>query len=96
MLLSINCKYIYDHYKYLLLQVISVVVNRDWRNIVGNCAIENWKEGLATLVTYGKAEEFPELCCMLGERLENEAQDYNAALVCYICAGDIEKLVACW
>lgn len=77
-------------------KVISAVVNRDWRSIVECTVIENWREALSTLVTYSKAEEFSELCCMLGERLENEQGDFNSALLCYICAGDVERMVSCW
>ncbi|XP_065669505.1 protein transport protein Sec31A isoform X6 [Hydra vulgaris] len=77
-------------------KLISAVVNRDWRNIVEKSNIENWKEALSALVTYSKAEEFSELCSILGSRLEKEIKDYNSALVCYICAGDVESLVACW
>jgi len=77
-------------------KVISAVVNGDWRSIVEQSVIENWKEALCTLVTYSKAEEFSQLCCMLGARLENEIEDYNSALICYICAGDVERMVACW
>lgn len=79
-----------------MLQVVSAVVNRDWRNVIECAEITNWKEALCILVTYGKAEEFSELCCVLGERLENEINDHNSALICYICAGDVEKMVSCW
>lgn len=77
-------------------QMISAVVNRDWTSIVENAVIGNWKEVLCTLVTYSKAEEFSDLCCRLGERLEKEVHDFNSALICYICAGNVEKMVACW
>eukprot|EP00112_Aurelia_sp_Birch-Aquarium-sp1_P011275 Seg237.6 transcript_id=Seg237.6/GoldUCD/mRNA.D3Y31 product="Protein transport protein Sec31A" protein_id=Seg237.6/GoldUCD/D3Y31 len=77
-------------------KLISCVVGRDWRSIVETCAIDNWKEALATLVTYGRAEEFFELCDLLGQRLENEAQNYTSAIICYICSGNVERLVSCW
>ena len=78
------------------LQLITSVVGRDWRSIVETCVIENWKEALAALVTYGRSDEFFELCDLLGQRLENEGQDYSSAMVCYICSGNVERLVACW
>ena len=81
---------------YFSFQLISCVVGRDWRSIVETCAIDNWKEALATLVTYGRAEEFFELCDLLGQRLENEAQNYTSAIICYICSGNVERLVSCW
>jgi len=75
---------------------ISCVVGRDWKSMVETCAIDNWKEALASLVTYGKAEEFFQLCDLLGQRLETEAHNYTSAMICYICSGNIEKLVSCW
>lgn len=61
-----------------------------------NTIIDNWKEALSMLVTYSKAEEFSELCCVLGDRLEKEANDYDSAILCYVCAGDVERMVSCW
>lgn len=78
-------------------RLMSVVVNRDWRDIVESCVLENWREALAALVTYAKAEEFTALCDLLGQRLEQEGDEYCAnAMVCYICAGNVEKFVSCW
>ncbi|KAK2573081.1 Protein transport protein Sec31A [Acropora cervicornis] len=57
----------------------------------------NWREALATLVTYAKAEEFTALCDLLGQRLEQEGDEHCAnSMVCYICAGNVEKFVSCW
>lgn len=76
---------------------MSVVVNRDWRDVVENCVLQNWKEALAALVTYAKPEEFTLLCDLLGQRLEKEGdRHFDNAMVCYICAGNVEKFVACW
>ncbi|XP_078359969.1 protein transport protein Sec31A-like isoform X1 [Oculina patagonica] len=78
-------------------RLMSVVVNRDWRDIVESCVLENWREALAALVTYAKAEEFTALCDILGQRLEQEGDEHCAnAMVCYICAGNVEKFVSCW
>ena len=80
-----------------LSQLMSVVVNRDWRDIVESCVLENWREALAALVTYAKAEEFTALCDLLGQRLEQEGDEHcSNAMVCYICAGNVEKFVSCW
>ena len=82
---------------YIPFQLMSVVVNRDWRDIVESCVLENWREALAALVTYAKAEEFTALCDLLGQRLEQEGDEHCAnAMVCYICAGNVEKFVSCW
>ena len=80
-----------------LFKLMSVVVNRDWRDIVESCVLENWREALAALVTYAKAEEFTALCDLLGQRLEQEGDEHcSNAMVCYICAGNVEKFVSCW
>ncbi|XP_065286810.1 protein transport protein Sec31A isoform X2 [Dermacentor albipictus] len=78
-------------------KLISAVVHSNWVNVVENCEINCWKEALAAVLTYAKPEDFAVLCESLGNRLENE----NTALVpyamlCYICAGNLEKLASCW
>ena len=76
---------------------MSVVVNRDWPDVVKSCSLDNWREALAILVTYAKPEEFAPLCDLLGQRLEAQQDDnYAHAMVCYICAGNVEKFVSCW
>ncbi|XP_028397312.1 protein transport protein Sec31A-like [Dendronephthya gigantea] len=80
-----------------LKRLMSVVVNRDWPDVVKSCSLENWREALAILVTYAKPEEFAPLCDLLGQRLEAQQDENNAnAMVCYICAGNVEKFVSCW
>ena len=51
----------------------------------------NSREALTAIVTYATDEDFPRLCSRLGDRLSG-----HAAMLCYICAGDLEKLVECW
>ncbi|CAB4015041.1 Hypothetical predicted protein [Paramuricea clavata] len=80
-----------------LKRLMSVVVNRDWPDVVKSCNLENWREALAILVTYAKPEEFAPLCDLLGQRLEaQQDENYANAMVCYICAGNVEKFVSCW
>lgn len=78
--------------------LISWLVTRDFENIVRTCKLESWKEALAVALTYAKANEFPQLCDILGYRLETEQNGKLAinACLCYICAGNVEKLVSCW
>lgn len=78
-------------------KLISAVVHSNWVHVVENCEISCWKEALAAVLTYAKPEDFAVLCESLGSRLESE----NTALVpyamlCYICAGNLEKLACCW
>lgn len=43
-----------------------VVVNRDWRDIVESCVLENWREVFVVFVIYVKVEEFIVLCDLFG------------------------------
>ncbi|KAM6975129.1 protein transport protein Sec31A [Tautogolabrus adspersus] len=79
-------------------KLISAVVMKDWHDVLQTCDLHNWKEALAAVMTYAKPEEFSSLCDLLGGRLE-AAQDIPLqaqACLCFICAGNVEKLVSCW
>ena len=43
-------------------QLISTVVNRNWTDIARYGSLENWRELLASLVTYAGPEDFASLC----------------------------------
>ncbi|XP_023816530.1 protein transport protein Sec31A isoform X3 [Oryzias latipes] len=78
-------------------KLISAVVTKDWHDILRTCDLQNWKEALAAVMTYARPEEFSSLCDLLGGRLEaaEDAQLKSQACLCYICAGNVEKLVSC-
>lgn len=70
----------------------------DWSQVIKNCSVESWKEALAAAITHANEEEFPILCEMLGERLnleENQNLSRNAEF-CFICAGNLSKVVSSW
>ncbi|XP_071401587.1 protein transport protein Sec31A [Centroberyx affinis] len=79
-------------------KLISAVVMKDWHDILQTCDLQNWKEALAAVMTYAQPDEFSSLCDLLGGRLEaaEESQLQAQACLCYICAGNVEKLVSCW
>ncbi|KAM6901919.1 protein transport protein Sec31A isoform 5-T5 [Lycodopsis pacificus] len=79
-------------------KLISAVVMKDWHDILKTCDLQNWKEALAAVMTYAQPEEFSSLCDLLGGRLEaaEDAHLQAQACLCYICAGNVEKLVSCW
>lgn len=77
-------------------RLIQAVVTRDWQQIVQHCDTANWKEALAASLTYAEEREFPELCQTIGQRLEAETGATKEAVLCYICAGSMEKVVDCW
>ncbi|XP_038647602.1 protein transport protein Sec31A isoform X2 [Scyliorhinus canicula] len=79
-------------------RLIDAVVTRDWKEILQSCDLQNWKEALAALLTYARTDEFAAFCDFLGTRLESEGDSslQAQACLCYICAGNVEKLVSCW
>lgn len=79
-------------------RLITAVVMKNWKEIVESCDLKNWREALAAVLTYAKPDEFSALCDLLGTRLEREGDSLlqSQACLCYICAGNVEKLVACW
>ncbi|XP_064005673.1 protein transport protein Sec31A isoform X6 [Pogoniulus pusillus] len=79
-------------------RLITAVVMKNWKEIVQSCDLQNWREALAAVLTYAKPDEFAALCDLLGSRLESEGDSLlqTQACLCYICAGNVEKLVACW
>nr|XP_009942837.1 PREDICTED: protein transport protein Sec31A [Opisthocomus hoazin] len=78
--------------------LITAVVTKNWKEIVQSCDLQNWREALAAVLTYARPDEFAALCDLLGNRLESEGDSLlqTQACLCYICAGNVEKLVACW
>ncbi|CAL1287606.1 unnamed protein product [Larinioides sclopetarius] len=77
-------------------KLISAVVTSDWHSMVKNCNISCWKEMLAAILTYAKPEDFAPLCEILGSRLENDTKLQQNAALCYISAGNLEKLAEAW
>ncbi len=65
------------------------------QTLVASTELHSWKGTLAILCTYAKSEEFPVLCDFLASRLE-AAGDTRSAVLCYICAGNIDKAVNAW
>ncbi|NXT43858.1 SC31A protein, partial [Pelecanoides urinatrix] len=79
-------------------RLITAVVTKNWKEIVQSCDLQNWREALAAVLTYARPDEFAALCDLLGNRLESEGDSLlqTQACLCYICAGNVEKLVVCW
>ena len=90
-----------DGPKYL--RLLASVVGKNLWDIVYNADLENWREVMATLCTYANAEEFPDLCEALGDRLEerlshalNDSGSRTDATFCYIAGSKLEKVVGLW
>ena len=84
------------------LRLLASVVGKNLWDVVYNADLESWKEVMASLCTYASAEEFPDLCEALGDRLEEEIRangDSNLrknASFCYLAGSKLEKVVAIW
>ena len=85
------------------LRLLASIVGKNLWDFVYNADLENWKEVMATLCTYASADEFPDLCEALGDRLEDQRQDdvNNSSLrkdasFCYLAGSKLEKVVGIW
>ncbi|XP_066094855.1 protein transport protein Sec31B isoform X2 [Saccopteryx bilineata] len=78
--------------------LLACIVQKNWKDMVCSCSLQNWREALALLLTYSGPETFPELCDMLGTRMEQEGGRAltSEARLCYVCSGSVEQLVECW
>ncbi|ALC40647.1 sec31 [Drosophila busckii] len=85
--------------KHELSHVISALVTRDWLDFVNRCTVDSWKEALVASLKHSE-RKLVDICERLGDRLLNESSnsiEYTRnAMLCYICAGSIDKLVTAW
>ncbi|XP_071534264.1 protein transport protein Sec31A-like isoform X12 [Panulirus ornatus] len=81
-----------------LSSLVGAIVHGDLTSISTACNLSRWKEALVAALTYSNDEQFPSLAESLGERLEakGDAEALLSALICYVCAGSLEKFVSCW
>lgn len=79
--------------------LISAMVMADWSGVISQCTIDSWKEALVAALTHSK-DQSSLLCERLGERLQIESEGDQAivknSILCYICAGNIERIVDAW
>lgn len=85
------------------LRLLAAVVGKNLWDVVHNADLENWKEVMATICTFADAEEFPDLCEALGDRLEESIQESSDsgslrkdASFCYLAGSKLEKVVVNW
>lgn len=77
------------------LSVVSAVIRNQLEDLVENSDTAQWTETLALLSTYGKSEEFPKLCILLGDRLAT-AGDHHSANLCYMCSLSLDHSARFW
>ncbi|XP_055625156.1 protein transport protein Sec31A isoform X2 [Toxorhynchites rutilus septentrionalis] len=98
LLARVQYRYLKNSESYLS-NIISALVTEDWSGVVSQCTIDSWKEALVAALTHCN-NQLPLLCERLGERLQMEASGdaelARNAILCYICAGNTERLVEAW
>lgn len=79
--------------------LISAMVMADWSGVISQCTIDSWKEALVAALTHSR-DQSALLCERLGERLQIESDGDQSivknSILCYICAGNIERIVDAW
>ncbi len=85
------------------LRLLASVVGKNLWDLVHNADLSSWKEIMATLCTYADANEFPDLCEALGDRLDEQMKlkDSDRSLrkdasFCYLAGSKLEKVVSIW
>lgn len=77
------------------MQVVSAMIDNDYMSLVKTRTVARWKETLAVLATYSGADQWPELCNSLAQRLAHAGM-HHAASLCYVCAGNVDQAVVYW
>lgn len=77
------------------LSVVSAIIRDDLETFVQTSDPAKWQETLAVLSTYGKSDQFPQLCVSLGDLLKAAGDDSSASL-CYLCSLSLDKTVDFW
>lgn len=80
-------------------KIIAAVVSNDWRSLVAERPLALWKETLALICTYSaQGDECTALCGQLAAKLagRRDREFQQAATLCYMIAGDIEKAASQW
>lgn len=78
------------------LNILHAVINGKLKDLVNASDLKRWRETLAIISTYGKSEEFAELCELLGTRLDAEDKNSASATLCFMCANNVPRTVAFW
>ena len=77
------------------MKIVAAVVKNDLNKLVSQRSLSEWRETLAMLCTYASTEEWATMAAVLATRLER-AGNVEAAVLCHICAGDIDAAVRHW
>ena len=76
---------------------MGVLLSGDLQKAIKSWDLSSWTEALAVIATYcSDAQNFSQLCGILGERLEKERFDLRSAILCYIACADFSKTAKAW
>lgn len=92
------------------LRLFQSIISNDLTDIVQNADLKDWQEIFVVLCTFAKNEEYPTLVEQLGQRLEYQyavskttgsdaaagLSQRKSAVLCYLAAGKLEKVVNIW
>ena len=76
-------------------QIVNAVMDSNLSTLIKTRCIDDWRETLALLCTYARSDEWGELCSLLAKHLANNG-NINAAVLCYVCAGNVDEAVQLW
>ncbi|KAF3576252.1 hypothetical protein DY000_02031818 [Brassica cretica] len=77
------------------MKVVAAMVNNDLTSLIYTRSHKFWKETLALLCTFAQGEQWATLCDVLASKLM-DAGNTLAAVLCYICAGNVDRTVEIW
>eukprot|EP00727_Mastigamoeba_balamuthi_P006837 m51a1_g2774 Sec31 (1235) ;mRNA; r:1031910-1036712 len=77
------------------MRLVDTLARTDLRCMIDAITPASWKAALAALCTYAKSSQFPTLTSSLGDKLM-QAGDADAACLCYVAAGNVDKAVELW
>lgn len=77
------------------LPLVSAVFGDGLADLVQQSDPKEWKETLAIILTYAKAEEYHVLCDALGDLLEQSGDEKHASL-CFMCSMNLGKAGNYW
>ncbi|UPR03903.1 protein transport protein SEC31 [Chloropicon primus] len=78
------------------MKVLLSIMENDLKALVQQQHPQAWRETLALLCTYAQSEDWPDLCSNLGDLLLTRGGDIDSAVLCYICAGNLDNAVRLW
>ncbi|CAN8280575.1 unnamed protein product [Cochlearia groenlandica] len=77
------------------MKVVSAMVNNDLTSLVYTRSLKFWKETLALLCNFAQGDQWTSLCDVLASKLMASG-NVLAAVMCYICAGNVDRTVEIW